>query len=62
METLTHINCDEIQNENIQEIILKINKKVFIESIDFYQKATDSLSSIMKIQLKDENRCMDLKI
>ncbi len=37
---------------NLKELIFKVNKKVFIESIDFYQKATDEASSIMKIQIE----------
>ena len=57
MDVLSQFN-DEHQGGSLQEIILKVNKKVFIESIDFYQKATDMPSSIMKIQLKRENKCI----
>jgi hypothetical protein len=57
MDVLSQFN-DEHQGGSLQEIILKVNKKVFIESIDFYQKATNMPSSIMKIQLKRENKCI----
>lgn len=55
MEALAAIqqNQDD-SSQSYHELILKIDKKVFIESIDFYQKATDEPSSIMKISINDE--------
>lgn len=58
IEALIALEEDEQQmTENCLDIVFKIDKKVFIESIDFYQKATNTASSIMKIDLeiKEEN-------
>ncbi len=44
------------QTTDLKEVIFKLEKKVFIESIDFYQKTTSEPSSIMKIQMEVEDK------
>ena len=56
-EILNELSKNQQSSDSFgRQIIFKIDKKVFVESIDFYEKATDEVSAVMRVEfeIKDE--------